>query len=231
MQHHADMQEFTSRNDIGLQAISDILRLKLLANHGGVWADATLFCTAPLENWLPKYFQDDFFAFESIKPDRWMTSWFLVGKPESKILQSWLRAMQDYWSNTQFKKTTYWKKQCVRRITSLRRRSILSNDVWFSSVFSRFLKVYPYPISMYLFERALKADGLDTLWKNRVQFSDEQPEYLQNVLKLQNSVSPESMAFIQSNKTPMHKLNWRLGESLSNTQSNLHYLLANAEPK
>ena len=30
--------------------LSDILRLKLLAQYGGVWLDATFFCTAPLES-------------------------------------------------------------------------------------------------------------------------------------------------------------------------------------
>jgi hypothetical protein len=34
------------------QAKSDIIRLHLLAQHGGVWADATVLCLQPLDHWL-----------------------------------------------------------------------------------------------------------------------------------------------------------------------------------
>lgn len=36
-----------------MQAWSNVVRTKLLLDHGGVWADATLFPTEPLDAWLP----------------------------------------------------------------------------------------------------------------------------------------------------------------------------------
>ena len=38
--------------NISKQAISDIIRLSLLKNHGGVWADATMLCLQPLDPWV-----------------------------------------------------------------------------------------------------------------------------------------------------------------------------------
>ncbi len=37
---------------ISPQAKSDIIRLSLLKNHGGVWADSTLLCMQPLDHWV-----------------------------------------------------------------------------------------------------------------------------------------------------------------------------------
>ena len=34
------------------QTISDIIRISLLYNHGGVWADATMLCMQPLDGWV-----------------------------------------------------------------------------------------------------------------------------------------------------------------------------------
>ena len=42
---------------------SNILRLRLLTEHGGVWADATTFCLQPLNEWLPDCMRAGFFCF------------------------------------------------------------------------------------------------------------------------------------------------------------------------
>ena len=43
---------YDKKKKISLQAKSDIIRLSLLKNIGGVWADSTLLCMQPLENWV-----------------------------------------------------------------------------------------------------------------------------------------------------------------------------------
>ena len=35
-----------------IQAKSDIIRVELIARYGGVWADATVYCTEPFFNWI-----------------------------------------------------------------------------------------------------------------------------------------------------------------------------------
>src|SRR5215467_4560690 len=60
---------------------SDILRTEILRRHGGVWADATIYCTRGLDQWLlPIMCQTDFFAFSRPGPDREIASWFLAAR-------------------------------------------------------------------------------------------------------------------------------------------------------
>eukprot|EP00445_Apocalathium_hangoei_P077835 CAMPEP_0204174854 /NCGR_PEP_ID=MMETSP0361-20130328/46253_1 /ASSEMBLY_ACC=CAM_ASM_000343 /TAXON_ID=268821 /ORGANISM="Scrippsiella Hangoei, Strain SHTV-5" /LENGTH=117 /DNA_ID=CAMNT_0051133407 /DNA_START=26 /DNA_END=375 /DNA_ORIENTATION=- len=42
------------RRYIPADAESDLLRLALLYRHGGCWADSTMLCRRPLDDWLPQ---------------------------------------------------------------------------------------------------------------------------------------------------------------------------------
>src|SRR4051812_33924103 len=54
------------RRDLTVQKIAALARLALLAEHGGVWTDATVVCARPLDDWLGAYFTDcGFFAFRN----------------------------------------------------------------------------------------------------------------------------------------------------------------------
>ncbi len=63
--------------NIGMAHFSDILRVSLLANHGGLWLDATIFCAKPLPE---PYFQQPLFTCRSephdigcVSMDQWTT--------------------------------------------------------------------------------------------------------------------------------------------------------------
>lgn len=90
--------------EIEPQAKSDIIRLSLLKNHGGVWADATMLCMQPLDTW----------AEEAVKPaGLWMyhghgggmdckngpASWFILCEKNSLIINKWKNACDEYWKN------------------------------------------------------------------------------------------------------------------------------------
>ena len=67
---------------------SDVIRLNLLYNYGGVWVDATVFFTESLD-WIYKYSKYEILA------TRWKEShpenWFIVAyKPRSYIIKRWL---------------------------------------------------------------------------------------------------------------------------------------------
>lgn len=53
---------------ISLTHLSDVLRMKLLAEHGGMWLDSTMFYTIPLEEklWDEPYFSPTLFAPNSV---------------------------------------------------------------------------------------------------------------------------------------------------------------------
>jgi mannosyltransferase OCH1-like enzyme len=73
-----------------VQAQSDAYRTLILHRHGGIWVDASLFCIAPLDNWIDLN-QTDLISFVrtdnaanqkelDVKP--WVTSWFLASPKE-----------------------------------------------------------------------------------------------------------------------------------------------------
>lgn len=221
-----DLAEFEARDDIGLQALSDILRVKLLTQYGGVWADASLFCIKPLDSWIHEYLQDDFFAFACKRRDRVMTTWFLAGTPNSVILSAWTDAILAYWRDNKFRKQSYWTRQLHHKLMSLRKRHIVSNDFWFSTFVTKLLKIYPYPVNMYLFERMLESTpALKAEWFNRRQLFDEPAEYLQNTLKMNATLDERSKKFLDETMSPVHKLNWRQDLGEIKPDSNFAYLL------
>lgn len=85
-------------DQIPMQALSDILRTRLLLQNGGIWVDAALLPVSPLSEWLPKVSREGFFAFEKPGPDRPLASWFLATSPGHIIMQQWWAQIQRYWS-------------------------------------------------------------------------------------------------------------------------------------
>jgi hypothetical protein len=90
------------REDIQVQAKSEIVRLSLLAKHGGVWADASMLCLAPLNDWLPEATRaGGFFAYhqgpnDSASPGP--CSWFLVAARDSLIARMWKNKTDSFWA-------------------------------------------------------------------------------------------------------------------------------------
>lgn len=80
------------------QAQSDVIRLGLLSKFGGVWADSTMLCMQPLDNWVQ----------EAIEPaGQWMyrggencemcAIWFIISKPGNYMTQKWLESSLGHW--------------------------------------------------------------------------------------------------------------------------------------
>ena len=89
-------------------ALSDLVRLKLLDKHGGVWVDATTYCLAPLDAWLPGVMSQGFFAFDRPRPDRMIASWFLAASAGHPAVRLWLAAAEDYWRNRSSPDIYHW---------------------------------------------------------------------------------------------------------------------------
>lgn len=82
--------------DLGRQRVTPVDFAKILAacvlrEHGGVWADAATFCTAPLDEWLPE--GDGFFAFR----DGGIAPWFLSGGTDDPVVKHLHAAVLGYW--------------------------------------------------------------------------------------------------------------------------------------
>ena len=68
--------------------IADLLRLTLVCDYGGVWVDATTFCTKPLDVWLHDY---NISGCILAKVNRHRASnQFIAGSKNNPLLKSWL---------------------------------------------------------------------------------------------------------------------------------------------
>ena len=91
--------------EVPLQAFSDILRVRLLKEYGGIWVDATVLPISPLKQWFNEAVEaNDFFAFRRVEPysdpqARTIAPWFLASRPGSLILERWYAAIIKYWSH------------------------------------------------------------------------------------------------------------------------------------
>ena len=97
------------------QTKADIIRLSLLKNYGGVWADATMLCMQPLDHWV----------FEAVEPaGLWMyhgdggggkmpigkgpAIWFIVSQKEGDAIRKWKEASDNYWATHDSTNIYHW---------------------------------------------------------------------------------------------------------------------------
>lgn len=85
---------------ITLTHFSDLLRLELLINHGGLWLDATVLCTS---GDIPKsILSSDLFVYQMQKPGAdghatIMSSWCMYARTNNKILMATRELLYEYW--------------------------------------------------------------------------------------------------------------------------------------
>lgn len=85
---------------ISLTHFSDLLRLELLINHGGMWIDSTVLCTSGN---IPKSILNaDLFVYQTQKPGAdgratVMSNWLIYSKTNSKILMMTRMLLYEYW--------------------------------------------------------------------------------------------------------------------------------------
>jgi hypothetical protein len=108
-------------------SLSDVLRILLLREFGGVWVDATLYCNRPLDEWLPGVMGAGFFAFAAPGPDRPLSSWFLSAQSDNFLVSTWCRWAIEYWSNRAATDDYFWFHYLFRGMLETDR---LAADAW-----------------------------------------------------------------------------------------------------
>ncbi|GBU20893.1 hypothetical protein R80B4_00780 [Fibrobacteres bacterium R8-0-B4] len=124
-----------NKGGFNLPALSDLVRLYLLSAYGGVWLDATIYLTKPIdERWLRK----DFFALQRSetpphdasvyeKFDPLYFSWnpvaqvkllnsFIIAKPNNKIVGDLLSILLEYWKKESQTRCYHFFQICFNRM-------------------------------------------------------------------------------------------------------------------
>lgn len=206
-----------------LQSKSDLVRLDLLARHGGVWADATCFCVRPLDDWLPPNLASGFFAFHRPRPDRIISSWFLAAEPENILVSRLLDRMVAYWGQHSFRNDQ--RRFAIKALTRLLKASPRTRDWWFSPFLRDRLALSPYWAIMYMFEALVRQDpDCARVWAATPKISADGPHRLYRA-GLLSPVSPELRAEVDSRQVPVYKMTWNIDEEEIPQDSVLEYLL------
>jgi hypothetical protein len=203
------------------QALSDILRINLLAKHGGIWVDATCFCTQPLDEWLHPYMSSGFFAFNRPAVDRMLSSWFIASDKGNYMILAYQKAVELYWDtnpNLTFFENSRW--QFLNRYLQK-----LGPQVWFGALATKLLKVYPYFWFHYLFENiSLRDEKFKQLWDETPKISADIPHKLQ-FEGLFNPLNEKIKEEIDSKIAPVYKLTWKYDPAEYREGTVLDYLL------
>lgn len=107
---YVDVEEVVDlkRQAVTAASLSDILRILLLREYGGVWVDATLYCNRPLDEWLNDVFSGDFFAFAAPAENRPLSSWFIAATATSTLLARWHAHVARYWRDRTAADDYFW---------------------------------------------------------------------------------------------------------------------------
>jgi hypothetical protein len=199
-----------SRPDLTVQKISDLVRLDLLSRHGGVWVDATLYCSEPLKNWLPPYMQSGFFAFRNPGPDRLLSSWFLAADLSNELIREFAARYTGLYSKTRYTRQNTLSGEIIRRLLKpLLSKRVTTSRHWVEKPWPGLLKTYPYFQAHYTFNSMILGDpAMAELWQSVPSFPACGPHFLARCAREADGTR-QAIDFIETKACPVHKLNWR----------------------
>lgn len=110
--------------DLGKAHYADILRMRLMAERGGVWVDATVLCLRPLDDWLPVLLgQCDFLALARPNVDRMVANWFFAATEDADLARRLHRATERFWAGRSKGRVAYFWQHYLIELEYLTSRS------------------------------------------------------------------------------------------------------------
>jgi hypothetical protein len=90
-------------------SFSDLVRISLLHEYGGIWVDSTLLCRCPLDDWIFPLLNEGFFAFSRPCEGRELSSWFLAAeRPAHPLISAWYDCTRSYWEQHSQASSYFW---------------------------------------------------------------------------------------------------------------------------
>ena len=161
-----------SRNDITFQKYANFIRLQLLLEYGGVWIDADIYCFKSLQTWLnDSQLKSGVFMYSNTFPDRLIANWFIAATQNNYLIQRWLETYSLYFKNNKLK-FTYTKagKYLRRKIRQRNDSNIKDTGIWFSFFIRKILKISPYLIMHYIFNKLYITDSaFRSIWDSSMK--------------------------------------------------------------
>jgi len=190
-----------------VQTKSDLFRLMLLKQHGGIWVDATLYCARPLNTWLTLSAEQPVALFHNPGPDRLVSSWFIAAKPDNELIGIWLSEMLNFLETLPNPGSPSGLRKLVQKLLQqLWSTSPEKTLNWWRLLPHRILSITPYYCLHYCYNRLALTDAdFRNLSLSTQKLAAEPAHKFQFALAAKgNTRKPVNLAGI-----PVHKLNWR----------------------
>jgi hypothetical protein len=206
--HRRHVEELLGKSfqtaSIAPQALSDIFRTRLLLDRGGIWVDATVYPTRPLDEWLPiAAARTNFFAFEKPGPDRPLSSWFLASTAGHSMIVEWWQKICQFWSEE-------------RTLASYDGDNIPPDPILSVAPESQIPGQYPYFWFHYLFDYCLESDpAFKKCWEETGKLPAHPAHSLQQLIRDTPNPTSEQVLKVLS-LSPVQKLDWRLKYRIEN---------------
>lgn len=196
---------------LGLAHRSDILRTQLLIEHGGVWADATVYVNKPIMEWVPDLLEPSgIFMFHRPGRDREISNWFIAAQPGHPILIAVYERLLAFWSRVEFRNFGRANSPLEQTIFRLINRNRWAPRLWTWAWVNRMTRIFPYMIYHYIFHDVVSRDRrLKRLWNRTPKISADGPRALAH-LGLTSPVNSEGKRLIEYPVAPVYKLKWRI---------------------
>lgn len=194
---------------------SNLIRLQLLAEYGGVWADATTVCMRPLDEWIDNCTASGFFAFHKPGRDRLLSTWFMASERQCPLILNLRNHYVTYFLNHKFKVKGTLRRKITHLLERFLNRTPQTTIYWFSPVVTKLLRVYPYYIFHYMFSHLISTNAeCQTIWNNTTKLSADAPHRIQR-MGLHSPLNDTIRQEIDSKLTPIYKLTWKYDHSKS----------------
>lgn len=205
-------------------ARSDLIRLDLLSRFGGVWADASCWCSMPLDSWIDGCVEPaGFFAFSwldrpapfptlrkttvgGFTANSLISSWFLAATRGHLLVERHYGELRDYWAENSFSNERH---RILRRLLD---ELLTRNDrttQWYVSPFvARVLRISPYFAFHYHFNKIVTHDRrCRALWDQMTRLSAVEP-HLPQQLGLRSPMTDRELEALAKSTAPVFKLSW-----------------------
>ncbi len=204
---------------------SDLIRLQLLSKYGGIWTDATTYCIKPLDDWIHNYTTSGFFAFYKPGRDRIMSNWFMVSEKNSYLILKMKEAHVSFFMKNDFNNNGKFQKKMIRLFSKILNKTTRTTKYWFSPFFTKILKIYPYFIFHYMFEKLINTDTkCKLIWDNTEKISADGPHSIKRH-GFHSSLNKIIKKEIDEKHIPLYKLSWKYDHAKYSPSSTLYYLL------
>ena len=188
--------------DLPKAIYSDFLRFRLLQIYGGVWVDAKLLCTCPLDTWLHTLMAAGVFMFQGLDDNSCpVLNSFIAAEKNNPLITRWSTTFESY----------------------LSKYKLVSSYYAFESILRKHRSVQAYCASMYIIDFLIKFDRPTRLIFRSMPSIDARRLFLLHNWARPGGGRASGATLPDLTGIPFHSLSWRSGLKVTDVERALSH--------